>query len=156
MLFDLTNLRKLVDEETEKLPNCEADTTVKIENLAETREDSVKEHLLENKCMVKEICSKRSNYDDGYLAEEIESYIEAFQTSNDEERFDKNANIKDEIDEAIYHVIFEVLKGQKRMDVDSSHCVSEFMMRTNVVDSFYSPDFLINPAVEQYKKIYKF
>lgn len=89
--------------------NCEMNTTVKIKRLAQTYDETVKKHVNKNKCIAKEICSKKSVYDDEFLKKEMKIYIEAFESSIGEARFDTNEKIKDEIDESIYDVILKVL-----------------------------------------------
>jgi hypothetical protein len=152
MVHNADQLSKLVNIEIDKIMRRECKHGIKNRIAKLVTVNEYKENIKDNNCIAEEICNKKFDLNDDELKNEIKIYI----NNNDNS---ENGKIKDEIDEGIYEVIRNILKG-KEEKVD---CIVDYMKRTKKVDKFYTPDLLfdeeklktnINPIVVEYKNTF--
>ena len=157
MIFDPTRLHRLIDAEILKVfdPNCAKTIKGKIEKIAKKIRTEIKIHLTTNECITMEICTKRSVHSDDFLKSELIPYVESFEKSINESRFDYNQNIKDE---TIYDVIESILKIK---NVEEYKCVVEYIKRSNLIDEkiFETLGYVqmwreVDKFVKKYKNVY--
>ena len=156
--FNLTRLHRIIETEILKCfdPNCAKNIRQKIENKADVKNET-KSFLTSNNCVTMEICAKNSVINDDFLKKELKTYIESFEKSTNENRFEGYKNIKDDIDESIYDVIESLLKNH---NVENHQCVAEFIKRLNLIDEKYNEALLFDEdklwiEVENYVQSYK-
>jgi hypothetical protein len=155
MAFDLSKLHQLIESEVLKFfdPECVAKTNRKIENYSKSLETSIKIHLTTNDCIAPEICAKKTIFDETFLENELRAYIDAFETSIDEERFCKfYTNIKDEIDESIFDVIESVMTEKGKKD---GKCIARYLQRSKTIDGIFVVELLFDEE-KLWEKIKKY
>lgn len=158
-----------VDEKLEKLVNSElkGKTAICVEKVQEMLE-KFSMHVIKypyiKYCIDHEICSESPEIIETFMLDKFKAYNETINLKLDEDRFNKNQNIKDEIDESIYDVIQDLLTV-KNSNVDEIKCFIDYAKRKKSIDKVYSPELLfdevelskiINPLMEDYSEKFKY
>lgn len=101
------------------------------------------ENFIDNSCILQELCGKRFDQTKTEIQISLKSYFETAIKLMDDDRYDNNKNIKDEIDESIYDVIQDLLTKDERVK-KNAECITKYIIRKNAIDIFYSTDLLFN------------